>query len=104
MANNIKLKRSAVPGKAPQTGDLDLGELALNTYDGKAYIKKSADGVESIVEVGSNAQPELLTASQVITMDTVIESGRNALSIETVEVEDGIEVTIPDGSSWVVIS
>jgi hypothetical protein len=31
---------------------LDLGELALNTYDGKVYLKKEVSGVQSIVEVG----------------------------------------------------
>lgn len=50
MANTIKIKRSAVAGKAPATGDLELGELALNTYDGKLYTKKD-DGTASIVEL-----------------------------------------------------
>jgi hypothetical protein len=51
MANLIKIKRSAVPGKIPQLADLQLGELAINTNDGKLYFKKN-DGVESIVEIG----------------------------------------------------
>lgn len=50
MANTIKIKRSAVPSKVPTTGDLDLGELALNTYDGKLYTKKD-NGTASIVEL-----------------------------------------------------
>lgn len=49
--STIKLKRSAVQGKIPSVGDLDLGEIALNTYDGKAYMKKN-DGTEAIVEIG----------------------------------------------------
>ena len=52
MANLIKLKRSAVAGKAPAVGDLELGELALNTYDGKLYAKKD-NGTASIVEIGA---------------------------------------------------
>lgn len=52
MANTIKIKRSAVQGKAPTTNDLDLGELAVNTYDGKLYLKKD-NGTASIVEVGA---------------------------------------------------
>lgn len=47
----IKIKRSAVPAKVPTTGDLALGQLAMNTYDGKMYMKKD-DGTEAIVEVG----------------------------------------------------
>ena len=54
MANLIKIKRSDVPGKVPTTTDLELGELAVNTYDGKLFIKKN-DGSDSIVEVGAGA-------------------------------------------------
>jgi hypothetical protein len=50
MANTVKLKRSAVEGRVPTTSDLELGELAVNTYDGKLYIKKN-DGTEAIVEI-----------------------------------------------------
>lgn len=53
MANQIRLKRSAVSGKAPTTADLALGEIAINTADGRIYIKRSVAGVESIEQVGS---------------------------------------------------
>jgi len=46
----IKLKRSAVAGKTPLTTDLELGELAVNTHDGRLYLKKN-DGAETVVEV-----------------------------------------------------
>ena len=55
MSTNIKLKRSAVAGKQPNTSILALGELAINTHDGKLFLKKD-DGVESIVDIGSNAE------------------------------------------------
>ena len=51
MAQTIKLKRSAIPSAAPTTSDLALGEVAINTYDGKMYIKKDVGGTESIVEI-----------------------------------------------------
>lgn len=51
MATNIKLKRSASAGAVPGTSDVELGELALNTTDGKLYMKKSVSGSESIVEI-----------------------------------------------------
>lgn len=50
MANVIKLKRSAVAGKVPAVDDLALGELALNTFDGRLYTKKD-NGTASIVEL-----------------------------------------------------
>ena len=49
MTQTLKLKRSAVQGRAPTTSDLELGELAINTTDGKIYIKKSVSGTESII-------------------------------------------------------
>ena len=49
MTQTLKLKRSAVSGRAPTTSDLELGELAINTTDGKIYIKKSVSGTESII-------------------------------------------------------
>jgi len=54
MAQTIKLKRSSVSGNTPATSDLELGEVAINTYDGKMYIKKN-DGSDSIVEIGGTS-------------------------------------------------
>ena len=54
MTQTIKLKRSATQGATPSTSDLELGEVAINTYDGKMYIKKN-DGSDSIVEIGSGS-------------------------------------------------
>jgi hypothetical protein len=56
MANTIKLKRSATPAAVPTTGQLQLGELAINTYDGKIFLKKD-DGAESIVQLGAQGDP-----------------------------------------------
>jgi hypothetical protein len=54
MANQfLKLRRSAVPGKTPDTSSLEFGEIALNTYDGLAFIKKSGSNGEEIVAIGS---------------------------------------------------
>ena len=54
MANtDIKIRRSAVPGKVPETNQLQLGELAINTYDGKLYSKLSDEAGESIFELGA---------------------------------------------------
>ena len=47
--STIKLRRSGVGGKIPTTAQLDLGEVALNTFDGRLYVKKSVNSVESIV-------------------------------------------------------
>ena len=54
MAQTIKLKRSSVSGNTPSTSDLELGEVAINTYDGKMFIKKN-DGSDAIVEIGGGS-------------------------------------------------
>ena len=58
MAQTIKLKRSSVSGNVPTTAQLDLGELAINTYDGKIFIKKD-NGTASVVQVGTNSLLDL---------------------------------------------
>ena len=101
MANTVRLKRSAVQGKAPVVGDLALGELAVNTYDGKLYTKKN-DGSDSIVEIG--AQSDILTTKKVIDSDIAIASGYNALSINDVQVDTGVTVEVPVNSVWITVS
>jgi hypothetical protein len=51
MASIVQLKRSALSGKVPGTGSLNLGELALNTYDGKIFFRRSGstDTVQEVV-------------------------------------------------------
>lgn len=65
MANTVVLKRSAVPNKIPGTGDLALGELALNTNDGNLFFKKDASGDQSILSVAT------LTGNQTFTNKTL---------------------------------
>ena len=61
MAQTIKLKRSATEGGIPSTGSLALGEVAINTYDGKMYIKKD-NGSAEIVEVTGTQQTAVFKA------------------------------------------
>ena len=50
--SDIRLRRSAVAGAIPSAANLNLGELALNTADGKMYMKKSLGGTDTVVEIG----------------------------------------------------
>ena len=50
----IKLKRSSSSGAVPSTSDLALGELAVNTYDGKIFMKKEVGGSPTILQFESN--------------------------------------------------
>ena len=49
MAQNIKLKRSSVPGKVPTTSQLEAGEIAINTADGKLYFERDDSTIQTIV-------------------------------------------------------
>ena len=73
MANTIKIKQSAVASNAPTTSQLVLGELAINTNDGKLFLKKSVSSVESIVEVSADKLP--LTGGAVTGSTTITHSG-----------------------------
>jgi hypothetical protein len=54
MPSKVQLKRSAVPGKVPTTAQIDLAELAVNTRDGKLYMKRdNGNGTFTIIEVGA---------------------------------------------------
>ena len=56
MATPIRIKRSAVAGKKPTKEQLQLGELGLNFYDGKIFLKQDTGGVgvgTRVVEVGA---------------------------------------------------
>ena len=44
MAQTVKLKRSNTAGTIPTTSNLELGEVAINTKDGKFYLRKHVDG------------------------------------------------------------
>ena len=72
MANQIILKRSSTPGKAPLAAQLALGEIAINTYDGRIYIKKD-DGVPAVVEIGGVTSVNTFTGDVVLSTSDVAE-------------------------------
>lgn len=50
MAQVVKLKRTAVEGKVPSTQHLELGELAINTHDGRIFFQKD-NGIPTIQQI-----------------------------------------------------
>lgn len=102
MANLIKLKRSAVAGKAPAVGDLELGELALNTYDGKLYTKKD-NGTASIIELSGGGGGPIAETAQVISQNITLNTGSNGLSVGPVEVAATYAVTVPANATWAIL-
>lgn len=49
MANRIILKKSVVHGRIPSPSDMEIGELAVNTFDKKLYTKHT-DGLVHAIE------------------------------------------------------
>jgi len=74
MSNTLLLKRSGVANTVPGTGNLALGELAINTFDGKLYTKID-NGVVSVVELTQNQTITLtgdVTGSGYSTINTTL--------------------------------
>ena len=72
---NIKLRRSATAGAIPTTSNLDLGELALNTYDGKLYAKTTEGSASEVVQVGSATDSyHKIRKSQTLTFTVTVAS------------------------------
>lgn len=69
MAQTVKIKRSAVAGKVPTTSDLELGELAINTFDGALYMERDAGTAEIVRLAFANQDYGLITGSTTGTLD-----------------------------------
>lgn len=84
MGQTIKLKRSATPNAIPTDSQLELGELAINTNDGKVFIKKGDESIVDITALPAEAVCETLAV------------GTNAVSPDT---NDGTLHVIGNGDT-----
>jgi len=64
MSNQIKFKRSSVPGRVPTVDDIGPGEIALNTFDGKLFTNQTQGALSRIVEIGGGAAQSVLYVSK----------------------------------------
>jgi hypothetical protein len=55
-------------GSVPTTNQLPLGDIAINTYDGKAYIKQASGSSQSIVQIGAGGGVTQIVAGTNITL------------------------------------
>jgi hypothetical protein len=53
--NTIIHKRSSVAGRVPVTANLALGEIAINTHDGKMFLRRQEGANNYVVQIGSGA-------------------------------------------------
>lgn len=51
----LKPKKSSVSGEVPQASDLEVAEIAVNTADGKLFVKHTDDSIKEISGSGGGA-------------------------------------------------
>lgn len=71
MSTTIKLRRSAVPGKVPLTSQLDLGEMAINTYDGKIFLKRLQEYYDEELSANVTIEDVIQFASSIPVKNTL---------------------------------
>ena len=113
MAQTVKIRRSAVAHRVPDTNSLELGELAVNTKDGKLYfVKEDGDkSVEQILTTSSNItgslQIDQLTLNDSFSYGNTVwneTSGINQLSGSSFQFRSGTppELQIHNGNDEVI--
>lgn len=100
MAQIIKLKRSLAQGSKPTTSDLSAGELAINVYDGKVFLRKSGS-VDEVQEVITNDYSGSINVDGAITASFFRGDGSKLTNI-TVDQAATIKSSFTDSSTWVV--
>ena len=86
MSNKVLVKRSSVPTKVPTTSDLELGEIAINTYDGKMYIKRDS-GTPAVIQIGGGGGGP--TSDLSVSVDDYIGNGAQVVySLSTTPLTD----------------
>jgi len=95
MSIPIRIKRSSEPAKIPSLSDLQLGELALNTYDASLYTKRERAGVGTeIVQIGFAGFSDFpaLTNILYVTADGSDENSGRKLGEAKATIEGAIEI------------
>ena len=66
-----QIRPIGVSGSIPTVNQLALGDIALNTYDGKAYIKKAVANTQTIIELGVGSGVTQIVAGTNVTISPV---------------------------------
>ena len=103
-ANEIKLKRSSVESKVPSVSDLTLGELAVNTYDGKLFFKKNngSDSLESIVTTNAQITGSVELTGAVTSSLTLIKNQSPSENVFTISVGGQDKIVVNSDGTLIV--
>lgn len=104
MANTVKIKQSAVPSRVPTTSDLVLGELGVNTYDGKLYTRKDS-GTASIIEIGASSASStpIIENLQTVSTSKTLTASSNGISLGPITINTSVTVTIGTSQRWLIL-
>ncbi len=85
---------------SPQHNDRTIRkiEIELNKIDDLEQAVNALNSASSIIKADS-----ILSLSQTIDEDVVIEEGRNGLSLGPVTISEGRSVTVSEDSVWTVL-
>ena len=106
MAQTVKLKRSNTAGTIPTTSNLALGEVAINTKDGKFFLRKHVDGstgdaIHAYAPQGINAYGTQELVVKVVTKTTAHPNhGSGSSSGYTVQGLEGPFLALIPGNTY----
>ena len=103
MAQNIKLKRSSVPGKVPTVAQLDAGEIAINTADGRLFFERDDSTIQHIVTTNSDTTGSIhiigaVTASGDLNVSGTVGIGTTSTALGKLQVAGNVYATSFTGS------
>jgi hypothetical protein len=106
MAQIIKLKRSLSGGNKPTTGNLEVGEIAINVTDGKVFLRKSGSLVGDTINEFVTLDHEgtltgSLNISGSITASYFVGDGSRLTNI-TVDQSATIKASFTNSETWSV--
>lgn len=100
MASKIKHLRSSVAGRAPTAGQMDEGQLALNTADGKLFMKKSDSSVREITKQIHDGDTSVSIDESGASGKIVLEAdGSNVAEVAAAAMNIKVPVVIEDNDS-----
>ena len=96
---------STTSGNVPTTGNMNIGEIAINAADRVIY---TMDGTGAVVSIGNGAtggggDTIFVQNGQTVNNSYTIPTGINAMSTGPITIATGAVVTISSGSTWAII-
>ena len=96
MSTPIRLQRSAVSGKRPTVDPIQLGELALNFWDGKLFVKREDNFGQNVVEIGNLLSRVEVTGISTLTGRIINEDGARFGNVRLSITDNVIDTTTGD--------